>query len=144
MTGAIALLVVTLAMTLLTGPAQAARRDPDGRYKGSLSYPLAVDSGPVTFRIARDGKRLTKWRATFTAVCNYDPYVALTTVTLPTTKIRRDGTFRGVVRTTHNGKVLKLTVTGQLRGKRVTKGRINYDIGSCSRKANWTARRVGA
>lgn len=143
MTGATALLVVMLTMTLLANPAQAAKKDPDGRYKGSLSYPKTIDSGPVTFRISSNGKRLTKWRATFTAVCNYDPYVALTTVTLPKTKIKKNGKFSRTVTTTRNGKKLRLKVSGQLRNRKVTKGKIDYDIGVCSRKANWKAKRVG-
>ena len=142
-TSAVALLVVILTTTLLAGPAQAAKRDPDGAYKGTLSYPLAIDSGPVTFRISRNGRVLTKWRATFTAVCNYDPYVALTTVTLPKTKIKKNGRFTRTVRVMRNGKELTLTVAGQLRGRKVVNGKIDYDIGACTRKANWAAKRVG-
>lgn len=143
MTGAVAVLIVTLAMTMLvSSPAEAKKKDPDGTYKGSLSYPRTIDSGPVKFKISSNGKRLTKWRATFTAVCNYDPYVALTTVTLPKTKIKKNGKFSRTVTTTRNGKKLRLKVSGQLRNRKVTKGKIDYDIGVCSRKANWKAKRV--
>lgn len=138
-----ALALAGLAAATLAAPVGAATKDPDGRYRGSLTADLAIDSGPVSFKVSRDGRRLSGWKATFTAVCNYDPYVMTVTVTLPTTTIKRDGRFRGAVRTTRDGKPLKLTVSGRLRGTRVTGGVIDYDIGACTRKNPWTAKRTG-
>ncbi|MEV4420722.1 hypothetical protein AB0L40_12210 [Patulibacter sp. NPDC049589] len=141
-------LVLPLALAGLAAlPCTAlAASDPDGKYRGALTADNVVDGGPVNFDVASNGTRIKRWRVTMNVTCaSYPVKVELITQTMPTMKVARNGTFRSVF----TGPVQKIddvriVVSGRLKGRRVTQGRISYDVGfrsgRCTRTAAWTAK----
>jgi hypothetical protein len=124
--------------------ASAATPDPDGRYRGTHVTRGGQSLGqPISFRVSRDGRRITRLRTTATTFCVgptlFDNRVFIAPVYVATIRVRANGRFDGELRPQKDS---KLEVTGRRRGRRV-EGRIDVKIANCSARDDFVARRVG-
>lgn len=143
--GAVLVVLVATGLAGATSATAAGSPDPDGRYRGNLVADNAVDGGPVFFDVASDGKRIKRWRVTMNVTCaSYPVRVDLITQTMPTMKVAANGRFRSVFTGPVKGVEARIEVSGRLKGRKVTQGKIDYDVkfttGTCTRKADWTAK----
>lgn len=111
-------------------------RADDGAYRGR------GEGRGVRFRIAGRGRRLRAFSATVATFCP-GPTVEqnrflVGVAPLPRARIAPDGRFLAVARP---GRDTFVRIRGRLRRGRVTGGRVELDIGTCSGSAKFSARR---
>ena len=124
--------------------ASAATPDPDGRYRGThVTRSGQKMSQKISFRVSKDGRRITRLRTTASTVCVgptlFDNRIFIAAVYLRKIRAGRNGRFKGV-REPARGTTFK--VIGRRRGRRVV-GRIDARIGNCWARDRFVARRVG-
>ena len=136
--------VASLLLVLATAGASAAKPDPDGRYRGThVTRTGQKLTQTVSFRVSRNGRRITRLRSTATTFCVgptlFDNRVFIARVAMAAIRVRASGRFRGAVKP---AKGMRFEVSGRRRGRRVT-GRIDAKVANCSGRDPFVARRVG-
>jgi hypothetical protein len=128
------------ARAIVVAPARAwqtSTRD-DGRYTGT------AEGGPVTSRVAGGGRRLGAYSARVSMFCvgaSIDQnHILLGFALVSRVKIAPDGRFVAVA---NPGAKTTVRLQGRLRAGRVTEGRVELTVGTCSGSASFAARRTG-
>lgn len=112
-----------------------------GRYKGNFYTDTGKKLEPFTFRVSKNGRRLTKFRAYLDVICSYyPPTVETHPMGFPRTKIKKNHTFKRVWKPNKKSRIM---LKGKFKGKRLVSGRINYLVGICVRTGGLKAKRVG-
>lgn len=137
-------IVALLIGALAPAGAVAATPDPDGRYSGTHVGPNGQRlSQKISFRVSRDGRRITRLRSTGTTFCVgptlFDNRIFIAFVHVPAIRVRPNGRFDGVLEPVRG---TKYEVTGRRRGRRV-EGRLDVRIANCAGRDEFVARRVG-
>lgn len=158
LTSTTALLVaLPLGLTASGSSAQAApaeRRPASGHYVGTEvpEQPNGFDDIVFNFDVRTKGRRTTirKFTIAMNVVCSgYPLYTDYVVQPMHTMRVNpRTGRFRDVVRgTTDGGTTYRVAVAGILRGKKVKRGTMSYDVGVCQRgtgddgPVRWVARK---
>lgn len=112
-----------------------------GKYKGNFYTDTGKKLEPFTFRVSKNGRRLTKFRAYLDVICSYyPPTVETHPMGFPRTKIKKNHTFKRVWKPNKKSRIM---LKGKFKGKRLVSGRINYLVGICVRTGGIKAKRVG-
>jgi hypothetical protein len=128
-----------LAASLLTAGSALGGSDPDGSYKGNV---VGSPTVKVTHRIKDDGRKLSKFRTTISAVCVVGTSIVIEPVLvgLGTVHIQKDGSFKG--RYKPNGKY-DLKYDGQLNSKKAKAGgHVEGKINNCTIKFDWKTKKT--
>ena len=124
--------------------ASAAIPDPDGRYRGThVTKSGQKMSQKISFRVSKDGRRITRLRTTATTLCVgptlFDNRIFIVPVHVRRIRVESNGRFNGALK---RAKDIKFEVIGRRRGRRV-EGRIEARIANCAARDEFVARRVG-
>lgn len=155
-----ALVALTLALTAVGPPAYAAKKPraiaTAGSYVGTETpeQPNGFDDIVYNFKVKTSGRKATirSFTIAMNVVCSGFPlYTEYVVQPMNTMKVNaRTGRFSDVVSgSTEDGTDYRVTVSGVLRGKKVTAGKMTYDVGVCQRGTGddgpetWIARRTG-
>jgi hypothetical protein len=142
---ALTLLVVLLAWGAV--PAIAGG-DPDGSYRGELTDEDGTRYGEVRFKVAKDGRRIKKFRALPLAVCvNPDGIGGIEVVEVPfvfsKVKVKRNGRFaksETVFADPPSDSSQTYELAGRLKNRRVRDGSVVLE-GRCASTESFSAKR---
>ena len=141
--GRIAIVALLIGALAPVGAAAAAP-DPDGRYSGTHVGPNGQRlTQRISFRVSRDGRRITRLRSTATTFCVgptlFDNRIFIAVVHVPTIRVRPTGRFDSVFEPVWG---TKFELSGRRRGRRVD-GRLDVRVANCAGRDEFVARRVG-
>ena len=133
-----------LAMVVVMPAFALAGADPDGRYSGRT---LKSDGKPsktkVSFRVSKDGRRITKLKTTSVAFCIggriEDNRIAVLSVYIPKIKVGADGRFEGTSKPTDD---TEFKYKGRRVGRRV-RGEVDVRVATCFSDEKFRAKRAG-
>lgn len=112
-----------------------------GKYKGNLYDSEGEKHETFTFRVTKDGAKLKGFYTAISVICSYfPPEVEVHPVSFPTTKIKKSGKFKKVWKPDDDAKIV---LRGKFKGKKLTKGYLDYQVGVCVRGGHLKAKRVG-
>jgi hypothetical protein len=122
----------------------ADRRPPNarpGRYKGHFYTHENQRRESFTFRISKNGRVLTDFRATIGVICSYyPPDVESHPLRYPEVQVKRNHRFKRVWKPNQDSRIV---LQGRFKGKRLVSGRLDYTVGVCVRTADLRAKRIG-
>lgn len=144
-------LVACAAVTAATLPAAAAST-PDvnsvaskrlnavpGLYRGHFIWD-GKKAEKIKFRVTKNGKYFTKFRALLQVTCGLDVYI--NELSYPKTKIKRNHRFDRTWRPIKKHPEYTIRMRGRFKGKRLVSGSVRYRVGGCYRDSKMKARRV--
>lgn len=146
-------LVLALAVLAPSGAeAKPKPKDPDGTYTGTEVPEEAngLDDIIFSFKVRKNGRKITDFTIAMNVVCSgYPIYVEYVVQPMHDMSVnRRNGRFKDVVTgKTDGGTTYRVKVAGVLRGTKVSKGTMSYDVGICQRgtggdPVQWKAKRT--
>ncbi len=111
-----------------------------GKYKGNLYTSAGKKMEGFTFRVTKQGK-LKGFYTVIAVTCSYfPPEVEEHPLSYPTTKIKKDGSFKRVWEPNDDAKIV---LRGKFKGKKLVKGYLDYQVGVCVRGGHLKAKRTG-
>jgi len=123
-------LLIIVAIVLIALPASAAT-DPDGAYRGNI---VGSPETKVRHKVTNNGKFIRRWYSVMGATCGLS--VGVTTVVLPTIRVRANNTFRGRY---HPNDRVDLKYRGKQIGRRAS-GHVEGTNAGCYVKFDWKTR----